>query len=56
MGFLKILKSARTNFFVSTCPPVRPNSTQAVAAVHSKRTLKMMRSEIVGIAEFPRLT
>ena len=29
---------------------------QAVAAVHSKRTLKMMISEIVGIAEFPRLT
>ena len=30
--------------------------SQAVAAVHSKRTLKMMMSEIVGIAAFPRLT
>ena len=43
------------NFFQSILPPVRPNSTQAVALVHSNSTLKMIKSEIVGIAAVPRL-
>ena len=34
---------------------MRPNSTQAVALVHSKRTLKIINKEIVGIAAVPRL-